>query len=34
MQLTTAPDLASKLNVSPQTITRNADNHGIGQKHG
>jgi hypothetical protein len=34
MQLTTALDLATKLGVSPQTITRNAANHGIGQKHG
>jgi len=34
MQLTTAPDLAAKLGVSPQTITRNASRHKIGRKLG
>ena len=34
MQLTTAPDLAAKLAVSPQTITRNASRHKIGRKLG
>jgi hypothetical protein len=34
MQLTTAPDLATKLGVSPQTITRNATRHKIGRKLG
>jgi hypothetical protein len=34
MQLTTAPELAAKLAVSPQTITRNAAKHRIGRKVG
>jgi hypothetical protein len=32
MQLTTAPDLATKLGVSPQTITRNAACDKIGRQ--
>jgi hypothetical protein len=34
MQLTTAPQLVTKLGVSPQTITRNAARHKIGRKLG
>jgi hypothetical protein len=34
MHLTTAPELAAKLAVSPQTITRNAVRHKIGRKLG
>lgn len=34
MNILTAPDLAAKLKVSPQTITRNATRHRIGRKVG
>lgn len=34
MNILTAPDLAAKLKVSPQTITRNATRHCIGRKVG
>jgi hypothetical protein len=34
MTIYTASQLAKQLGCTSQTITRNAANHGIGQKHG
>jgi len=34
MKIYTASQLAKQLGCTSQTITRNAANHGIGQKHG